>query len=219
MEKIAVPALDALGVKHGKTVYYPDAATTPDIVSAVQAAGGSSSDAIFFDPSGPQQCTSLFNALKQLGISKPVITTPICNAPSFVDSTGKGPENWRIWGFGPSPRETGDPEVQTFNNIMDAYGQSESKNIGFAPQTVRDILTIAWAGNQLGPDKLTPAGFESEIKKFPGPAFMVPGPMHCAKPLDPKNQPGLCGEEAAGSVFKDGTWQSLGAIKNPAPPA
>jgi hypothetical protein len=91
MEKIAVPALAQLGVKHSKAVYYADDAITPDIVSSIQNAGGTSADVIFLDLSGPQQCTSTWDAMKQLGIKVPVVTTPICNADSFVEHTGDAP--------------------------------------------------------------------------------------------------------------------------------
>lgn len=213
MEEIAVPALDQLGVEHGKTVYYDDDATTPDIVSATQAAGGQSADVIFVDPSGPQHCVSQYDANRQLGIDEPVVTTPICNAPVFVDETGAGPEGWRIWGFGENPRIEGNPEVDAYNNIMEAYGQADYRFVGFAPSTVRDLLAIAKFGNELGADSITPDSLEEAILDFEGPAFMAPGPQSCDDPLDPATQ-SICGREAVGSVFENGEWKSLGSITN-----
>jgi len=213
MEKIAVPALDRLGVKHGKTVYYADEATTPDIVSAVQAAGGPDADAIFFDPSTPQQCVSLWDAMHQLGIDKPVIATPICNADTFIEHTGGKPEGWRIWGFGTNPRVEDDPESKVFNNVMESYGAGEYRNIGFAPQEMRDILTIATLGNKIGYDQISGDAYKRAVLDFQGPAFMSPGPMHCADPIDP-NSPAICGEQAVGVEFKGGSWVTLPAITN-----
>jgi hypothetical protein len=212
MEKIAEPALNKLKVKHSKTVYYADTATTPDIVSAVQAAGGSKAAVIFFDPSGPQQCASLFDALKQLGIKSPVVTTPICNADLFVGHTGAGPERWHFWGFGENPRVASSSQVQVFNDIMNSYGQSKWKYVGFASSTVRDLLTIAKFANKIGFAKLSPATMQAAILAFRGPAFMIPGPINCAKPFDTTTQ-SICGVVSVGSKFEAGKWSSLGSIK------
>jgi branched-chain amino acid transport system substrate-binding protein len=210
MEKIAVPALDKLGVKHSKTVYYTDTATTPDIVSALQAAGGSKADGVFFDPSGPQQCTSLFNALKQLGLKITVLSTPICNAPSFIDQTGGGPDKWRFWGFNANPRVTSDPEVKVYNDIMDTYGGSKSKYIGFASSTTRDLLTLAKFGNQLG-GTLTPDSVRKQILSFSGPAFMIPGQMNCQNPPS-KDTVSICGAISVGSTYENGQWKGIPGI-------
>jgi hypothetical protein len=212
MEKIAEPALNKLKVKHSKTVYYADTATTPDIVSAVQAAGGSKAAVIFFDPSGPQQCASLFDALKQLGIKSPVVTTPICNADLFVGHTGAGPEHWHFWGFGENPRVASSSQVQVFNDIMNSYGQSKWKYVGFASSTVRDLLTIAKFANKIGFAKLSPATMQAAILAFRGPAFLIPGPINCAKPFDTTTQ-SICGVVSVGSKFEAGKWTSLGSIK------
>jgi branched-chain amino acid transport system substrate-binding protein len=212
MQQIAEPALNQLGVKHSQTVYYPQASTTPDIVSALQAAGGSKADVIFFDPSGPQECISLYNALKQLGIKKPVESTPICNAPAFINQTGGGPANWRFWGFNTNPRVTSDPQVQVFNNIMAAYGQSSYADVGFATSTTRDLLTLAKFGNQLGASKITATTMAQKIKGFAGPAFLTPGPLTCSSPPTPAS-PTVCGAESVGSAFIGGKWVNIAPIK------
>jgi len=211
--QIAVPALDQLGVDHSKVVYFTPEATTPDIVSALQAAGGSSAGSIFFNPSGPQQCVALFDAMRQLGIDKPVVATPICNADLFIDHTGGKPTNWRIWGFGENPRVASNDQVQVFTNVMDTYGQSQFKYVGFAPSTMRDLLTIAKLGNEIGADQISPETMQSAILRFRGPAFMTPGPQNCEEPPHPVT-PSLCGNTGVGSAFEGEAWKSLGAIEN-----
>jgi branched-chain amino acid transport system substrate-binding protein len=211
MQSIALPALTKLGVAHSKVVYYNTPATTPSIVSAIQAAGGTSADGIFLDPSSPTECTSVYDGLKQLGLNIPVITTPICNAPSFISATGSGPTNWRFWGFNTNPRVTSDPEVQVYNDIMSSYGETQWEDVGFASSTTRDLLTIAKFGNALHGD-VTPATIKKQILAFRGPAFMIPGTVNCQDPPSTAT-PGACGSVSVGSTFKDGSWQSIPAIK------
>jgi branched-chain amino acid transport system substrate-binding protein len=213
MQTYAEPAFKQLGVSFNKTVYYGEAPTTPDIVSALQAAGGSSADVIFFDPSAPGECISLYDAMKQLGIKKPVESTPICNAPSFINATGGGPENWRLWGFSENPRVASEAEVQVYNNIMEAYGAAAYKYVGFANSVVRDLLTIDKFMTAVGPTNITPDALTAQIKQFPGPAFLIPGPVKCGSPPSPAS-PSVCGNVSVGSTYKSGAWQSLGAIAN-----
>ena len=213
MEQIAVPALDALGVKHSKIVYYTDTATTPDIVSSLQNAGGSKADAIFFDPSTPQQCASLAAAMKQLGIKGiPVEVTPICNAQSVIDAAGgdAGLEGWRQWGFGENPRVAGVPEVDAYNDIMKSYGQADFAATGFASSTVRDFLTLAKFINEGGAAP-TADSIRKSILAFRGPTWMVPGEVNCEKPPT-KETPSVCGNVGVGAAVEGGKWKSLGSI-------
>ena len=63
--------------------------------------------------------------------------------------------------------------------------------------------------------ELTPEAFVSQIKAFAGPAFMIPGPLHCGKPSDPSSTT-LCGESAGISQFTNGQWSSLPDFTLPA---
>jgi branched-chain amino acid transport system substrate-binding protein len=216
MKEIAEPALDGLNVKHSDTVYYPDSATTPEIVSALQASNATEAAVIFLDPSTPQQCSSIYQAMQQLGLSgKPVVTTGICNAPSFVDEDAGGePEGWRIWGFGPNPRVTGDKEGQAYVNIMEVAGEEESINIGFSSLSARDLLAITDMANELGAKNWTPEQFEEQILAYKGPPFLISGEMNCGQSPDP-NQPGICGDTATGAAFENGEWVTIGPITWP----
>jgi branched-chain amino acid transport system substrate-binding protein len=207
-EKIAIPYMDKIGLVHSKSVYYPESATTPDVLSALQAAGASKADAIILDPSGPQQCGAVFEAIKSLQLKAKVIGTPICNADEFVDTTGAGPEGWVIVGYGVNPRVKDDPQAKVFNNIMESYGAKAETTRGFTPQVVRDFLSIAKFAQAIGPDKLTPEAFTEQIKAFKGPAFMIPGELHCGRPTV-KETPTYCGDSAGLSGFVNGKWVTL----------
>jgi branched-chain amino acid transport system substrate-binding protein len=215
-EKIAIPYMDKIGLVHSKSVYYPSSATAPDILSALQAAQASKADTIILDPATPAECTAVYNGVKTLNLKAKVIGTPICNADAFVKSAGSaGPEDWVIVGFGVNPRVADDPQAKVFNNIMSTYGAAEAATQGFTPQVVRDFLSIAKFAKAIGPDKLTPAAFEEQIKAFKGPAFMIPGPLHCGQPSDPASST-LCGESAGISQFTGGKWSTLPDFTLPA---
>jgi branched-chain amino acid transport system substrate-binding protein len=214
-EKIAIPYMDKIGLVHSKSVYYPQSATGPDVISALQAAQASKADAIILDPSTPAECISVYDAVKTLNLKAKVIATPICNSDQFVKHAGGKPEGWVIVGFGVNPRVTDDPQSKVFNNIMAAAGASPEATQGFTPQVVRDFLSIAKFAHAIGPDKLTPAAFVEQIEAFAGPAFMIPGPLHCGKPSDPSSTT-LCGESAGISQFTGGKWISLPNFTLPA---
>jgi branched-chain amino acid transport system substrate-binding protein len=211
-DSIAIPYMDKIGLKHSKSVYYPESATAPDVVSALQAAGASKADAIILDPSSPSQCTAVFNAVKSLSLKAKIIGTPICNADEFVNSTGSGPEGWILAGYGINPRVTDNPQAAVFNDIMSSFGAKDVATTGFTPQVVRDWLSIAKFAHDIGPDKLTPAAFTAEIKAFKGPAFMTPGELHCGRPTVAAT-PSYCGDDAALSGFLNGKWVELPDFK------
>jgi branched-chain amino acid transport system substrate-binding protein len=214
MESLVKPALDQVGIKYGKVVYHADDATTPDIVSALQAAGVSDSDALVFDPSTPQQCIGLWDGLKQLGKSLPVVTSPVCNAPSAIDHTGGKPEGWRIWANAQNPRVADLPDMEVYNQLMVAYGQSKWKDVGFAPSAMSSVFTFAKFANGIGDvSQINAETIKKAILAFRGPTFASPGPLNCGAPLDPAT-PGVCGTTGTGSAFVDGKWTNLGEITN-----
>lgn len=216
MKEIAEPVLDELNVNHSDTVYYPDSATTPEIVSALQSSGATGAEVIFFDPSTPQQCSSLFQAMQQLGLAgKPVVATGICNAPSFVDEDAGGePDGWRVWGFGPNPRVTSDKEGQAYVNIMEVAGQEEFINVGFSSLSATDLMAITYLANELGAKNWTAPEFEKALLAYKGPPFLISGEMTCGHSPE-SNQPGICGNTATGAAFENGEWVTVGPITWP----
>jgi branched-chain amino acid transport system substrate-binding protein len=207
-ETIVIPELKKLGIAY-KAVYVSDTATTPDIASALQAAGAATSDAVILNLASAAGCISTYDALKQLGIKKPVITTTQCNADEFVQHVGGGgAPGWDVFGFNTNPRELGDPQATVFRNVMQAYGQQKIENVGFVTKSFADILTITKWANSIGFAKLSVGAFEREIKTWNGPGFMQAGQFHCGAN---KSLIGVCGNTSSGSTFKGGKWVSVGS--------
>jgi len=212
-DKVLIPQLGKLGVKV-KNVYYSDTVDTPGIVSALEAAGVSSAGAVILDPSSPTQCLSVYDGLKQLSLTKPVITTPICNADSFVNATGAGPEGWDIFSYVTNPRITDDPSVKVYRDAMTASGGASDITVGFAAQQFAATMTIAKLANQIGPAKISATTFRQAIKAFRGPAFMTPGLLYCGANLNPSALTS-CGSAVAKSTFKNGKWIADPSITDP----
>ena len=211
MTTYAEPDMKKLGLTFKPTVYYQESPTTPQIVSAVQASGAASASFIYFDPSAPTECLSLYQALKELGLNTPVESTPICNAASFVDAPGVTLSNWRLWGFSQNPRVSGNVQVNAYNQIMAAGGQAQYEAVGFATSVAEDLLTLDKFFNKLGASKINPTSMSKAISTFTGPAFLVPGPENCTTPPFPAS-PTVCSRVSVGSVVTNGVWKTLGGL-------
>lgn len=207
--KVLIPQLTKLGIS-SKAIYISDTATTPDFTSALQAGGAAKADLVVLIPPGAPQCVSTYDAMKQLGIKKNVVTTYSCYGDPMPAHTNGGPVGWNMYGFGTNQR-IDNPETTLFKTAMSAAGQSKDTYVGSTFKTFGDFLAIARWGNNLGYDKISASGFESQINDWTGPAFMVTGNIHCG------HHPvyvGICGDSAEGSTYKDGKWVSLGPVQN-----
>lgn len=206
--EILMPMLKKLGADT-KVAYYPDTATTPEMVSAVQASGAASADVVIFNPAAAAQCNSVYDAMKQLGVKKPVVTSSICAADEVADHTDGGPEGWTFASYASNPRVTEDADGQAFKNALETYGAPKAVNSGYTLKTFGDLLAIVKWTNEIGADEVSPATYESAIEAFEGPAFGVPGPMDCGKDKDFVS---VCGSAARMSTYKDGSWSSAGDV-------
>ncbi|MEV4420741.1 ABC transporter substrate-binding protein [Patulibacter sp. NPDC049589] len=207
---ILEPALKKLGAT-GKTAYFPEAATGPEMVQALQAAGAKDADRIVIQPSSGAQCDAIFAGMQQLGIQKPVITNPICTSGNILKSSPDKLDGLELVTFTGDTRVKSDTEAQAFKDAMDAYGAGKYVLTGYVGKTFSDVLAIAKFGNEIGADKLSPAAYEQAITTFKGPAFDIPGEMQCGHD---KTQIGVCGFYSVVTQFKGGTWNALEPVKN-----
>jgi branched-chain amino acid transport system substrate-binding protein len=212
VDNLIAPPLKEAGIDL-KPVYTSPTATTPDFVSAAQAAGAATADVIVSIPISPGQCVQTYDAFKQLGLlKKPIISTiSSCTGDPVVERTGGGPEGWHLFGQGLTARVVNE-ETSVYRNVMTAYGEEEFMFTQQTFKSLNDLMTIAKFGNELGFDGITPAAVEEKLLAFAGPAYMVPGAIKCGHHPIPTLQ-AVCGDSAAGVTFKDGKWQSLGGFK------
>ena len=204
------PALKKLGAE-GKTAYFPEAATGPEMVQALQAAGAKDADRIVIQPSSGAQCDAIFAGMQQLGIQKPVITNPICTSGNILKSSPDKLEGLELVTFTGDTRVESDAEAQAYKDAMEAYGAGKYVQVGYSGKTFSDVLAVTKFANEIGPDKLSAAAYKKAITSFKGPAFGIPGEMECGHD---KTQIGVCGFYSVVTQFKGGTWSALEPVKN-----
>jgi branched-chain amino acid transport system substrate-binding protein len=203
-----VPKLEELGAEP-KAVYISDSATTPEYVSSLQAAGASEAEALMLVPVAPTGCISMYDAMQQLAIEKPVSTDFWCSGDPVPAKTGGGPTGWPIASLAENQLLV-TPESEAFKNAMDTYGQEKWFNVGSTPKSFGDVLTVTKWANEIGYSKLSSPEYEKAIAAFRGPAFMVPGDIKCgAHPT----YAGICGDTTPSSIFENGEWKSDGDNK------
>jgi branched-chain amino acid transport system substrate-binding protein len=174
-------------------------------VSAVQASGAQSADVVELIASSAGQCLSVYKALKQLGINKPVITAYGCYGDPVPAATGGGPVGWTFYGNNDNQRAVTSPAAAAFRTIMTAEGESKYINVSSTPKEFADIFADVKIANTLGFDSITSAAFEAQINTLRAPVFMVPGGIECGHYPD-KTFVSICGDSASASSYAGGKW-------------
>jgi branched-chain amino acid transport system substrate-binding protein len=202
--QVLAPSLKAAGM-NPTVAYVSDTASTPEYTSAVQASGAESANVIELIASGAGQCLSVYRALQQLSIDKPVITAYGCYGDPVPAATNGGPVGWTFYGNTENQRADSSPDAAAFRNIMTAEGKASYINVGSTPKTFADFFAIAKMGNTIGFDGLSAAAFESQIKALRAPVFMVPGGIECSH-FPEKMFVGICGDSASQSWYTGSKW-------------
>jgi branched-chain amino acid transport system substrate-binding protein len=208
------PILEANGVAV-TGVPIPDTAGPQDFAPAIQAAGAQDAG-VFIPLVTIQGCIGTYDALKQLGITTPVVTTGLCFGTPMTEhlaQTGDGgdvPDGWYFGGYGYGYFIPGNPEIDAYLSVIQDYAEANGiENIeytGFAGPTYGNALTLVKFMNEIGPDNVTPDAMRQAALAFTGPMYGVVGPMACGKnPLFPA----LCGTQMSIQQYKDGEWISI----------
>ena len=208
------PVLEKYGIQV-TGVPIPDTAGPQDFAPAIQAAGAQDAQ-VFIPLVTIQGCIGTYDALKQLGITTPVVTTGLCFGTPMTEhlkqagEKGEQPDGWYFGGYGYSYFIPGNPELDTYLSVIDDYAKAQNiQNIeytGFAGPTFGNALTLVKFMNAIGPDNITPDAMRNAAKGFTGPMWGVVGPMACGKnPIFPS----LCGIQMGIQQYKDQKWVSI----------
>jgi branched-chain amino acid transport system substrate-binding protein len=193
----------------------PDTAGPQDFAPAIQAAGAQDAD-VFMPLVTVQGCIGTYDALKQLGITTPVVTSGLCYGTPMIEhmkqigDKGEFPDGWYFGGYGYSYFIPGQPELDNYLSVVQDYakakGITDIEYTGFAGPTYGNMLTLTKFMNQIGPDNITPDTMRQAAQSFAGPMWGVVGPMACGKnPLFPP----LCGIQMGIQQYKDQKWTSI----------
>ncbi|MFF7387924.1 ABC transporter substrate-binding protein [Streptomyces scabiei] len=186
----AVKGLKAAGLKV-KSVGF-DAQST-DLIGPVTAAGANTADVVVPISIGGG-CVGIAKALKQLNVTKPVVSTPLCMSPDVAQGLGGDLPTW-TYGVAqtlPMDNSAADSKAYLKASAQAGLGKDDQSKV-FAPLGWSTILTYAKVLNAIGPDKITPASVTEQLKKFPGPVVMGAAEVECGKYPD---APAVCNDQA-----------------------
>jgi len=203
------PGLAKFGITDVKDVGVDDTATSTDLASAIQAAGGDKAD-LLIPLLTIQGCEATYDALKSLGASPQVLTTGLCYGTPMtkhLEDLGISdpvPDGWYYGDLGYSyfiPDEASG--MTTYLAKIKQYAPAGAEYTGYAGPLFANLLTAVKLVNEIGSDKVTPDAVRGAAKSFTGPMMLVAGPMHCG--FDPVFKT-LCGSQMGVQRYKNGKW-------------
>jgi branched-chain amino acid transport system substrate-binding protein len=183
-----VKGLEQAGLKVKRVGYEPNAT---DLVGPLAAAGAQSADMIV-PQSDPKGCINLAKALQQSGVTKPVVSNPLCLNPLVSKALGGDVPKW-YYGIASSlTADPSDPAAKAMVDAMTKLGAADKLADPWVPTTMATVLSIAKFMNAVGADKITPEAIAEQAKAFKGPqAFGAPS-VQCAKYAD---APAVCNDQ------------------------
>ena len=208
------PAYEAAGVDV-TVAYLAENATSPEVASALTAAGAGTADVVSLGV-GIAQCINTYDALRSLGIDPVVVTTGLCYGTPMtahmrdIDEEGDFPEGWYFGGYGYSYfRPDYGSGMLTYVTKVHEYGETIGdadviEYTGLAGPTFANLLTAVQFLNELGPDVSYDELF-AHMTAFAGPMMIQVGPIQCG--LAPFVA--ACGHQMGVQQYLDGEWRSV----------
>jgi branched-chain amino acid transport system substrate-binding protein len=193
-DKIAAAAvrkgLEDAGVTVKAVGFDPQAT---DLLGPVTASGAQSADMIVPITAG-RGCVGVAKALKQLTVTRPVVSTPICLTPDVAQGLGGDLPQWT---YGVAQTLAADTDAADIKAYLEASGPA---GLGDADQGkvwagVSWSLVLAYAKlmNAIGPTKVNPQTVGQALTDFKGPVVMGAPQVSCGKYTD---APAVCNDQA-----------------------
>jgi branched-chain amino acid transport system substrate-binding protein len=181
--------LERAGIKV-KSVGFDAQAT--DLLGPVTASGAQSADVIVPIAQG-QGCVGIAKALKQVGATAPVVSTPICLSPDVAQGLGGDLPSW-TYGIAQTLPTDVSADAQEFVVTATRFGLSASDATKvFAALAWSTLLTFVRFANAIGADKVSPASITAQMKQFDGPVIMGTAHVQCGAYAD---APAVCNDQA-----------------------
>jgi branched-chain amino acid transport system substrate-binding protein len=172
-----VNAMKKVGIDVKQVGYDPN---TTDLVGPITAAGGQSVD-VFVLQDVASGCVNMAKALAQLGLTKKVLTNPLCLDPRVAQGLGGDYPKW-TWAIASSLGfDTTDKGVPPFLKVYAKYKQAKLTADPWTPVGFGQTLTLVKWLNAIGPNRITPAAVVKQARAFRGPVPLGAPSVRCGK--------------------------------------
>lgn len=183
-----VNAMRKVGINVRQVGYDPN---TTDLVGPITAAGGQNVD-VFVLQDVASGCVNMAKALAQLGLTKKVLTNPLCLDPRVAQGLGGDYPKW-TWAIASSLGfDTTDKGVPPFLAAYKRYGATKLTADPWTPVGFGQTLTLVKWLNAIGPTKITPAAIVKQAKAFRGPVPLGAPSVRCGKY---STMPAVCNDQ------------------------
>lgn len=185
-------------------------AQATDLIGPVTAAGAQTADVIVPITAGPG-CVGIAKALKQLGNTKPVVSTPICLSADVAKGFGGDLPQWTYGVAQTLPTDATAPDSKAFQDAAAGAGLAEADRAKvWAAASWSLVITYAKLMNQIGVDKVTSDTLSQALAAFPGPVVMGAPKINCGRYPE---APAVCNDQARfytyqgkGNFVPQGGW-------------
>lgn len=164
-----------------------------DFIRPVTAAGAQTADVIVPISSG-RGCVGIAKALDRIGVTKPVVATPICLSAEVAEGMGG---DLPLWTYGVAqtlPTERGAADAAVYNATAKSVGLSETdRSKVWSAAAWSLIMTYAKMINEVGPDSITPPAIATQLSAFKGPVVMGAPKVNCGRYPE---APAVCNDQA-----------------------
>jgi branched-chain amino acid transport system substrate-binding protein len=156
LQSIVAPAFTKAGVTADVVPVAPGTADmTPDVTNEEQKSPDS-----YWIFGNDTHCIAAAQALKTLGVNKPIYYIPNCLSPAFIDAVDPtGAFTSTVLNL-----TAGDPEVELYNAVLNTYGKSVSDNANKIGGAYVGMLAFVRALETATGDLTTPAGVNTAFK-------------------------------------------------------
>ncbi len=188
----------------GVSATVASAATASDFNAALLSAGASSANAIFALVTAPN-CAPVEQAVKQSGITTPVIGLQFCVDASVIKANGGDLPKWDYYFSSDNPYDpASSPDVQTYRSVMSTYEPSSGYDdvVPFGAMMVATKML-----NQIGISGATVSGIKTWQKAYHGRVFLGANKASCGTST---STPSLCAVYGTvGEYTGSGHWHTV----------
>jgi branched-chain amino acid transport system substrate-binding protein len=188
----------------GVSATVASAATASDFNAALLSAGASSANAIFALVTAPN-CAPVEQAVKQSGITTPVIGLQFCVDTSVIKANGGDLPKWDYYFSSDNPYDpASSPDVQTYRSVMSTFEPSSGYDdvVPFGAMMVATKMI-----NQIGIKGATVSGIKAWQKAYHGKVFLGASKASCGTSA---STPSLCAVYGTvGEYSGNGHWHTV----------